>query len=487
MNPMGLLGEPQRPSSPIRLKRDARTNTLVNPYLRNLPEASNGGDPHRPFFVSSPSSIKPNGNAEVARSQGEAVHAFSKTTSTSPVEEPGKFHPTPPEGKPSARADPVRPASAFPVDFPSDPSEGPFTIPKPAVPSEKEESHPEATRRPLESPRNGVVASSPAPNASEGVSRTFPPLSSLPRTPSPGYLCLILDYHPLGDLCRYTLRVGRGLGRQGAARSASPLCSPSAPSSPRLIDPRDPTFRNPLVECQLVSIAYQIASALRDLHTRSPPVVHRDLKPENVLIVSDGKGLVMGPAGRDDDEKKIEKEKENLIAKERKETSACRNSRDTLDGEADVRGNVRILNRIIPIALTDFGLTTQELSGFSSGCGVGTRPYISPEAWCGETSTTNDIWSFGCLLYALATGCLTARTARIMYRDSSHDGFASMIMNDLIEHKYSLAFASFVLSLLTVNPLKRPTAATAMQCFRVQENEIVFDMMSSFFSNVLDL
>ncbi|CCW68503.1 unnamed protein product [Phytomonas sp. Hart1] len=74
-----------------------------------------------------------------------------------------------------------------------------------------------------------------------------------------------------------------------------------------------------------------------------------------------------------------------------------------------------------------------------------------------------------------------------MYRDSSHEGFASMIMNDIIERKYSLAFASFVLSLLAVNPLKRPTATVAMQYFLVQENEIVFDMMSSFFSNVLDL
>ena len=36
---------------------------------------------------------------------------------------------------------------------------------------------------------------------------------------------------------------------------------------------------------------WQIALALRFLHSRTPPVVHRDLKPANVMLVEGGKGL----------------------------------------------------------------------------------------------------------------------------------------------------------------------------------------------------
>ena len=37
-----------------------------------------------------------------------------------------------------------------------------------------------------------------------------------------------------------------------------------------------------------LSIAQQIASALRAAHEHEPPIVHRDLKPENVMILADG-------------------------------------------------------------------------------------------------------------------------------------------------------------------------------------------------------
>ncbi|KPA74713.1 putative protein kinase [Leptomonas pyrrhocoris] len=300
-------------------------------------------------------------------------------------------------------------------------------------------------------------------------------------------------------------------------------------------DKPDPTSRNPLTEPQLLSIAYQLSSVLDHMHHQSPPIIHRDLKPENVLIkgaLEEFLGdvpadVVMGftrrgsgphgskpasPLSPAAAATSISGAHYNSNASNSNGAGTGRTSRhggapttapspiipSSRGGPASVTAltsppPIRITRAVVPIVVTDFGLAmVQEArtgpgGGRGGSRGGGTRPYIAPECWQGATCTASDMWSLGCVLYALATGRLTARTVRLMSEEAKRDGFASRMLNDIISEKYSLAFASFVVSLLVVDAAKRPTAAQAAQCFLVADDEVRFDAASPFFSNVLDL
>lgn len=240
----------------------------------------------------------------------------------------------------------------------------------------------------------------------------------------------------------------------------------------------DPTSDNPLTEAQLLSIAYQLASVLDHMHQQNPPIVHRDLKPENILIKGELIDYLDLPL--------------SAVLASTSSTPPFTTPAAVIDATASSLTSlppIRITRAVVPIVLIDFGLAIlQDIHGRSHGSrGGGTRPYIAPESWRGGTCTASDVWSLGCVLYALATCRLVAEDVRIMSQEAKRDGFASRILKDIIASKYSLAFASFVVSLLVVDPAKRPTAAQAARCFCVADGEIRFDLSSPFFSNVLDL
>ncbi|KAG5486459.1 hypothetical protein LSCM4_07390 [Leishmania orientalis] len=286
----------------------------------------------------------------------------------------------------------------------------------------------------------------------------------------------------------------------------------------------DPTSDNPLTEAQLLSIAYQLASVLDHMHRQNPPIIHRDLKPENVLIkgeLSDyldlprfealtnissipsssvspahpsaagassphdggGRSTARGGGGNDGvlEKSSVFTQSPSSMSPEAVSAAALWSSPSSPP--------IRITHAVVPIVLIDFGLSIQQdaRARARGGRGGGTRPYIAPESWQGSTCTASDVWSLGCVLYALATCRLSVKDVRIMSQEAQQDGFASRMLNDIIAKKYSLAFASFVVSLLVVDPAKRPTAAQAAQCFCVADGEVRFDFRSPFFSNVLDL
>lgn len=256
------------------------------------------------------------------------------------------------------------------------------------------------------------------------------------------YLCLVMQYHPSGDLCRYVLRRAEEIQSQQqralantsvsndsllewvAARKkssttsddncAGPPSLKSSTSSTRV----DAICRHALTERQLLSVAYQVASVLQYLHAQRPPIVHRDLKPENILI----KGPMPDPS-----------------------------------------------EPFVPIVVTDFGLAFIQEEHRKSGRGGGTRPYISPESWKGQTTTASDVWGLGCVLYALATQRLTSQTVRVMFQDAKYPNFTQTILTDLIQRqKYSCEFGVFVASILEVDPKKRPTAEKLVRMFDVR-------------------
>lgn len=294
------------------------------------------------------------------------------------------------------------------------------------------------------------------------------------------YLCLIMEYHPSGDLCHFLLkssqarrveyqrrlrefeaywkggnggphmrgkpgnlmastpssvsmvsinrnsaRVGEGHPQNandssGSHPYGSSLRGSSSREGSQPLPPVLPYYQ-PLNESALLSVAMQLCAALHHLHSCRPaPIVHRDLKPENVLI--------RGPLPAADE-------------------------------------------TFIPILITDFGLAFLQEENRRSGRGGGTRPYISPESWKGHTTTASDMWSLGCVLYALATERMVADSVRIMFEDAKHSRFKEDILRDLCEiHGYSLALGQLILSLLEVDPRRRPTSGQLLQ--RFEEIEI---------------
>lgn len=101
----------------------------------------------------------------------------------------------------------------------------------------------------------------------------------------------------------------------------------------------------PRSETSVIDWALQLCDILTYLHDQDPPVVHRDLTPDNIIVGDDG--------------------------------------------------TLRII---------DFGAAHQFLEGIT-GTIIGKQCYVSPEQLRGQAGPRSDIYSFGCTLYFLLTGC----------------------------------------------------------------------------------
>lgn len=101
----------------------------------------------------------------------------------------------------------------------------------------------------------------------------------------------------------------------------------------------------PQPERLILRWALEIADVLSYLHTQKPPIIHRDVTPDNL-----------------------------------------------------------VLDRTGSIKLIDFG-AANEFIATATGTLIGKQAYISPEQFRGKAVPQSDVYSLGCTLYYLATGC----------------------------------------------------------------------------------
>ena len=148
-------------------------------------------------------------------------------------------------------------------------------------------------------------------------------------------------------------------------------------------------------------LCVQLCTVLNYLHGLSTPIVHRDLKPENVLLAN----------------------KEHTM-----------------------------------IVVTDFGLACEYEKAYMT-TRTGSLQYVAPECWNRHYTPSIDMWAVGCILYAAATGRVSADTCRVMFNDARDRKFHKSIRDDLLLAGYTMRFVSIVVSLLQVEPARRANAS----------------------------
>ena len=147
----------------------------------------------------------------------------------------------------------------------------------------------------------------------------------------------------------------------------------------------------------IVSFGRQISEVLLHFHSQSPPVVHRDLKPENILLSKDRKQVVV----------------------------------------------------------TDFGLSRLVDKTYMH-THAGTLAFMAPEAFDGPYDTKIDIWSLGCIIYAMCHK--KSRSCRVMCVHVGRKGFHNEVSKSLADRGYSPLVQDLVRQTLQRNRYARPSA-----------------------------
>ena len=155
---------------------------------------------------------------------------------------------------------------------------------------------------------------------------------------------------------------------------------------------------------KVLSFAAQLCGLVEYLHGLEPPMVHRDLKPENILIADDASRIVV----------------------------------------------------------SDFGMANYNTQTYMT-TRAGTLHYAAPETWKKQSTPAIDVWSMGCIIYAITTGQISKDDTRVMFNDVDDEDFAESIQHDL--SRLGSTAATIVLKMLAKDPKQRITAHAAKAAF----------------------
>ena len=134
---------------------------------------------------------------------------------------------------------------------------------------------------------------------------------------------------------------------------------------------------------EVLDVAIQVAKALEAAHAAG--IVHRDIKPENVMARRDGLGKVLDVG----------------LAKLTEERQGDKETRRR--GDKGTRGQGEC--PFVPLSPPPLVSSSLSLPLSSTGVVMGTPRYMSPEQARGEElDARSDLFSFGVMLYEMATG-----------------------------------------------------------------------------------
>ena len=89
---------------------------------------------------------------------------------------------------------------------------------------------------------------------------------------------------------------------------------------------------------------------------------------------------------------------------------------------------------------------------------VGTPEFMAPEIYDEEYNEKVDIWSLGCVMYAIATMRVTGEASRIMFNDVDDPDFERTIRREVQSNGYSDGFFKILMQTLIKDFNVRPSA-----------------------------
>jgi len=186
---------------------------------------------------------------------------------------------------------------------------------------------------------------------------------------------------------------------------------------------------------EVVRVGREIALGLTAIHARG--LIHRDIKPANIWLENRGQS-----------------------AKDRQPEDGIQPSKRTIqikDSAAPPRSLARA-------KILDFGLARaiDDTSITRSGMIVGTPAYMSPEQARGKpVDARSDLFSLGCVMYALCTGREPFQADNTMAQLAALVADAPLPVNDL-NPSVPEPLAALIMELLAKDPDERPESAEAV-------------------------
>ena len=294
------------------------------------------------------------------------------------------------------------------------------------------------------------------------------------------YQCIVMEYCSKGDLASWVLSRRT---RDGSARAApdsrdrddDSSVSGNSRRSGSVLSGATGTLAggnsSSVREEVVVSIAFQVLSLLKFLHSRKPrPIIHCDLKPENILVMNKIHGhylkQITSPQTPSADRTR---RMQSGLAKEKYQDIEDPESSPLLRSQQ----LTQLSETFVPVVVTDFGqaLEFEEERISDVKLHQVTLPFVAPECVASgmrKVTPKIDIWALGCVLYGICTKRLRNADTPVMFEEVRNPSFADDLRLDICTvHGYSPQLANLILTMLEADSELRPKAGELIENYIV--------------------